>query len=172
MCVSSRGVFDRILCDVPCSSDGTLRKAPDVWARWQPTAGLDLHSVQLAIATRGVQLLKVRWYATVLCIRPGRVVFQGAASCMHRCRVADHDLWRRRRVSLCTQRAPLILCKTRRSLRNFFGGVCIVYACAFAGMSCSTGSRFGRHLCTHCCRPLLLLAWCAFFFGSQMQRPT
>ncbi len=25
--------FDRILCDVPCSGDGTLRKAPDIWRR-------------------------------------------------------------------------------------------------------------------------------------------
>lgn len=28
-------LFDRVLCDVPCSGDGTLRKAPDVWRRWQ-----------------------------------------------------------------------------------------------------------------------------------------
>lgn len=26
--------FDRILCDVPCSGDGTLRKAPDIWRKW------------------------------------------------------------------------------------------------------------------------------------------
>ena len=29
--------FDRILCDVPCSGDGTLRKAPDLWTTlWAP----------------------------------------------------------------------------------------------------------------------------------------
>lgn len=27
-------VFDRVLCDVPCSGDGTLRKAPDMWRKW------------------------------------------------------------------------------------------------------------------------------------------
>lgn len=27
-------MFDRILCDVPCSGDGTLRKAPDIWRKW------------------------------------------------------------------------------------------------------------------------------------------
>ena len=26
--------FDSILVDVPCSGDGTMRKAPDIWPRW------------------------------------------------------------------------------------------------------------------------------------------
>ncbi|WVZ05129.1 hypothetical protein V8G54_018475 [Vigna mungo] len=30
-------LFDRVLCDVPCSGDGTLRKAPDLWRKWYVT---------------------------------------------------------------------------------------------------------------------------------------
>lgn len=28
--------FDRILADVPCSGDGTLRKNIDLWGKWHP----------------------------------------------------------------------------------------------------------------------------------------
>lgn len=49
--------FDRILCDVPCSGDGTLRKNPDLWKKWNPGHAFSLQSVQLRIATRGIQLL-------------------------------------------------------------------------------------------------------------------
>ena len=51
--------FHRILCDVPCSGDGTLRKSPDLWKKWTPASGVELHSLQLAIATHAARLLKV-----------------------------------------------------------------------------------------------------------------
>lgn len=36
-------LFDRILCDVPCSGDGTLRKNVAIWKNWQPMDGNGLH---------------------------------------------------------------------------------------------------------------------------------
>ncbi|KAF0294944.1 tRNA (cytosine(34)-C(5))-methyltransferase [Amphibalanus amphitrite] len=53
----SRLLFDRILCDVPCSGDGTMRKNADVWPKWNPANGSNLHGLQYNIAMRGLELL-------------------------------------------------------------------------------------------------------------------
>lgn len=51
--------FDRILADVPCSGDGTVRKQPDIYRRWSINNGNGLHMLQLRIGLRGCELLKV-----------------------------------------------------------------------------------------------------------------
>ncbi|KAJ7322827.1 S-adenosyl-L-methionine-dependent methyltransferase [Mycena albidolilacea] len=49
--------FDRILCDVPCSGDGTLRKNLGIWKTWQPMEGNGLHGLQLRILQRAMKML-------------------------------------------------------------------------------------------------------------------
>lgn len=50
--------FDRILCDVPCSGDGTIRKNPDVWKKWTVGNANNFHGIQCKVLRRGVELLK------------------------------------------------------------------------------------------------------------------
>jgi len=52
-------LFDRILCDVPCSGDGTMRKNFDVWTKWHPQQGPNMHGLQSKILKRGCELLEV-----------------------------------------------------------------------------------------------------------------
>ncbi|KAL1115524.1 hypothetical protein AAG570_007553 [Ranatra chinensis] len=51
--------FDRILCDVPCSGDGTLRKNADIWPKWNTANANNLHGIQYRIVKRGLELLEV-----------------------------------------------------------------------------------------------------------------
>lgn len=51
-------MFDRVLADVPCSGDGTLRKNPDLWLRWSPNLGIGEHPLQCRILKRGLELLR------------------------------------------------------------------------------------------------------------------
>ena len=50
--------FDRILCDVPCSGDGTLRKNFTLWKNFNSHMGHALHPLQLEILERAFALLK------------------------------------------------------------------------------------------------------------------
>jgi tRNA (cytosine34-C5)-methyltransferase len=49
--------FDRVLCDVPCSGDGTLRKNTEVWKSWNAANGNNFHGLQFKIAKRGLEML-------------------------------------------------------------------------------------------------------------------
>ena len=40
------------------SGDGTLRKSPHIWTKWNTGSGVDLHPLQLMIARRGAELLR------------------------------------------------------------------------------------------------------------------
>ncbi len=50
--------FDRVLADVPCTGDGTLRKNVNLWKDWQPGSALGLYSTQVRILVRALQMLK------------------------------------------------------------------------------------------------------------------
>lgn len=50
--------FDRILADVPCSGDGTMRKNVAIWNSWIPGNALGLHQTQIRILSRALQMLK------------------------------------------------------------------------------------------------------------------
>ncbi|KAG5041150.1 hypothetical protein JHK85_013626 [Glycine max] len=65
-------LFDRVLCDVPCSGDGTLRKAPDLWRKWNTGMGHGLHSLQVLRRCGGsVKLVDVSSELSQLIRQPG-----------------------------------------------------------------------------------------------------
>ena len=50
--------FDGVLVDVPCTGSGTTRKNPDVWAKWRPSSGRSLHSLQYDLLSRAIEVTK------------------------------------------------------------------------------------------------------------------
>lgn len=55
----NRLLFDKILADVPCSSDAVMRKLPNKWKHWGTKDSFSLHKLQIQILKRGLHLLKV-----------------------------------------------------------------------------------------------------------------
>eukprot|EP00747_Dinoflagellata_sp_TGD_P095092 gnl/TRDRNA2_/TRDRNA2_166346_c0_seq1.p1 gnl/TRDRNA2_/TRDRNA2_166346_c0~~gnl/TRDRNA2_/TRDRNA2_166346_c0_seq1.p1 ORF type:complete len:586 (+),score=104.51 gnl/TRDRNA2_/TRDRNA2_166346_c0_seq1:54-1760(+) len=57
----ARGIYDKVLCDVPCSADGTLRKHREAAANFRNSFGFvvnDLHMTQIDLLTTALKLLK------------------------------------------------------------------------------------------------------------------
>ncbi|CAD2093001.1 methyltransferase, putative [Plasmodium vinckei brucechwatti] len=50
--------FDSVLCDVPCSGDGTLRKDRNIWINWNPLNAYNLFQLQVNILKRSIELVK------------------------------------------------------------------------------------------------------------------
>ncbi|KAL7531610.1 hypothetical protein ACHAWF_003849, partial [Thalassiosira exigua] len=50
--------YDKVLCDVPCSGDGTTRKNRRVWRTWSVPHAMSLHRLQRKILRRGMELLR------------------------------------------------------------------------------------------------------------------
>mmetsp|Transcript_19001 Transcript_19001/g.35427 ORF Transcript_19001/g.35427 Transcript_19001/m.35427 type:complete len:853 (+) Transcript_19001:42-2600(+) len=50
--------FDYVLCDVPCSGDGTVRKSPKIVGKWSPKNGAKNKIIQKELLTVGLGLLK------------------------------------------------------------------------------------------------------------------
>uniref|UniRef100_T1KL51 Uncharacterized protein n=1 Tax=Tetranychus urticae TaxID=32264 RepID=T1KL51_TETUR len=53
----TRMKFDRILCDAPCTGDGTIRKNVDVWTKWTISNGNNFHGIQSRIGRRCLESL-------------------------------------------------------------------------------------------------------------------
>merc|ERR1712166_288595 len=58
--------YNIILCNVPCSGDGTCRKDLHIIKNWLPSIGNALHSLQKSILIRALQCIAVDGYVCYL----------------------------------------------------------------------------------------------------------
>jgi len=49
--------IDRVLCDVPCSGDGTVRKNAHIFQKWKKEEGVKIHELQKRVLRRGIEIL-------------------------------------------------------------------------------------------------------------------
>ena len=64
---SGKMYFDRVLADVPCSGDGTLRKNMAIWKEWTVNHAYGLHPLQVRLLERAVRMIDP--------VKGGRVVY-------------------------------------------------------------------------------------------------
>ncbi|KAI9911804.1 hypothetical protein PsorP6_009065 [Peronosclerospora sorghi] len=50
--------FDRVICCVPCSGDGLVRKFPEKWRTWSPEQALRYHPRQVGLAEHALTLVR------------------------------------------------------------------------------------------------------------------
>jgi len=50
--------YDKVLCDVPCTGDGTTRKNKQIWNAWSIAHSMSLHRLQRKILRRAMELLR------------------------------------------------------------------------------------------------------------------
>lgn len=49
---------DAVIADLPCTGSATMRKNREVWWSWRPSAGRELHHLQVGIARRAASLVR------------------------------------------------------------------------------------------------------------------
>jgi 16S rRNA C967 or C1407 C5-methylase (RsmB/RsmF family) len=56
--------YDYVICDVPCSGDGTIRKESHILTHWNPKTANALHATQVKLLQRALQLGSMVTYST------------------------------------------------------------------------------------------------------------
>jgi 16S rRNA C967 or C1407 C5-methylase (RsmB/RsmF family) len=67
--ITEKRLYDAVICDVPCSGDGTVRKDKHILPAWTPVTANALHALQVSLLKRALA-----------CTRPGGVVSYSTCS--------------------------------------------------------------------------------------------